>query len=200
MAWLQWSPWDGAFANAMITGNGPSAATSPIASPERGLAMWLDGGTVTGVRFASTTPYATFTGPLLVADTSWIVPDGLVLPGATTAIRFDAQLGLVLAPGASAYVADVTYAGLTLDFDSPSGEPPLVVLRDDLGAELVLGDTACPTTTATSVHIERSGSSVRSGSHDCGGSLAQDARVSLGFRGSQARDRSVVRNVRVVRH
>ena len=110
----------------------PSAAT---ASPGPGLAMWLDDATapaLSALRFDTRSAYSALEGPLLVGSASddrarsaWPHP---------ASTSFDASTGLELGPGASAFVTDRTYTAASVDVDAPTGEPALVVLRDELGA------------------------------------------------------------------
>ena len=205
--WLEWSPWSGAFVapGALAAAKG-GPSSDAFASPDLGLAMWLDGSALVALRFATPTAYATFPLPLLApgtSDTSHVAPDRLVSPGVTTSIQLDPELGLVLAPGASVFVTDATYGALIVDVDTPSGEPPLVVLRDEHGNETAIGGEACPFAITrgapATLHIERDGARVRVDAHDCAAPVKADARVSIGFRGAAGADRSVARNVRIVR-
>jgi hypothetical protein len=208
--WLIWSQWTGAFVPLNVTPPavpdfplGPSG--NAITSPDPGLALFLtiDDSRVTGLRFASRSSFATLVAPLLVDDLSFVAPDRLVAPGTTTSIGFDPQVGLTLIAGATVSVTDLTFADFALDLDAPTGEPPLVVLRDAGGIETELGATACalPATpgVAQTIHVERGGASVQVGGHDCGVVLGNDARIAIGFRGAPTNDSSVLRNVRIAR-
>jgi hypothetical protein len=211
--WLQWSPWFGAFgALGALANAGPGPKVDAIASPDLGLAMWLDGASLVALRFATPTAYETFPLPLLSQGSqgtnapAHLAPDRLVSPGAATSLQIDSDLGLVLTAGASAFVTDATYGAVTLDLEVPTGEPPLVVLRDESGNETAIGGDVCPFAIArgapASVHVERDGAKLRVAAQECaavGASLEAAARVTVGFRGAPGEGRSVARNVRIVR-
>jgi hypothetical protein len=203
--WLRWSPWEGAFGATDVPA--PDCTATPfacpslaIASPDPGLALFLggDGTAVTGLRFAARSAYGSIAQPLLVADTSFVAPDRLVLPGTTTSFAFDAERGLTLASGAAAFVTDLTFADFALDLDAPTGEPPVVVLRDGV-ADVEIGGLACPFGAAPSIHVERVGTSVRVGSAPCGVSVRESARLAIGLRGSASGEESIARNLRIAR-
>ncbi len=127
--WLEWQPWAGAFGALGVLDDVPAHVGGAACSPDPGLALWLDGDTssLAGLRFDVRGAYSALSGPLLVTDTSDTAPDRLASPGV---LGFDAGTGLTLAPGASAFVTDRTYADVDVDVDWPSGEPGIVVLRD----------------------------------------------------------------------
>jgi len=191
--WLIWQPWLGAFAalGEAIGAQGPSG--DPVAAPEPGFGVWLDGTSVRTLRFGARGPYAAASpaSPLLATQTSFTAPDRLVLPGAagaTLPIAFDPAAGLSLQPGASVFVTDATYASFTLDAQTPGATPPAIVLRDAAGNETVLDATACPAGAAGAIHLERSGGSVRVSAGGgpltpCAAGPAASARVSIGVRG-----------------
>jgi hypothetical protein len=93
--------------------------------------------------------------------------------------------------------------------DIPTGEPALVVLRDERGAEFDVGGVACPfpasafvTGTATSLRVTRAGATVRAkigaaAEFACEAKLDATARVSVGLRGAQMR--SLVSTLQLVR-
>jgi hypothetical protein len=214
--WLRWQPWSGAFGaldvldetRANVT---PADVAVPTESPAQGLALWLDPGNranqaVTALRFDLRGEYSTLRGPLLVADTSDMAPDRLVEPGV---VSFDPSVGLELAPGASAFVTDRTYADVSIDVDAPTGEPSLVVLRDELGNELEVGGAGCPAAvakraSASSLHVERTAARVTwaaapGAPSPCATGVRPDARLTIGVRGSSGTTRGVVRNLRVSR-
>ena len=140
----------------------------------------------------------------MTSDTSDVAPDRLPAPGV---LSFDPSAGLAMAPGASVFVSDRTYADLTLDVDSPTGEPALVVLRDGMGDELEVGGTTCAgaiTSGTSSLHVERRGASVSwaitgAASGTCALGVDATARLSIGLRAPASADRSLVRNLRVTR-
>lgn len=207
--WLRWQPWQGAFGalgELDATVAHPSAAT---ASPDPGLALWLDDAaapTLTALRFDTRGEYSPFEGPLLVGTASDVAPDRLAAPGVDF---FDASTGLELGPGASAFVTDRTYAAVSVDLDAPTGEPALVVLRDELGAELEVGGVACAGALAkggssSSLHVERTGATVRwaiaGGAQGvCPSGVRSGARLSVGVRAPGGMSRSVAHNLRVRR-
>ncbi len=212
--WLRWSPWTGVFTQLDIAS--PSVPELPlgpdgsaVASPEPGLALFLtlDDTRITGLRFGARSAFATIVAPLfsgdLASDRLLAAPDRLVLPGTTTSVAIDPQVGLTLIAGATVFLTDVTFASFALDLDAPTGAPPLIVLRDEKGAQIEIGAAACalpPTPgAAQSIHLERTGASVHVGTRDCGVTLRADARLAIGFRGSAESERSAVRNVRVGR-
>jgi hypothetical protein len=202
--WLRWQPWSGAFGALGALDDTPAHVGDATTSPDGGLALWLDAGKLTALRFDVRGEYSPLPGPLAVTDAGDMAPDRLAASGA---VAFDPALGLVMAPGASAFVTDRTYADVTLDVDAPTGEPALVVLRDGLGGELEIGGVACPVSVApgpSSLDVRRTGATVTwtlssGASGACSGALPRGARVSVGVRGKAGASRSVVRNLRVAR-
>jgi hypothetical protein len=204
--WLRWQPYSGAFGvlGVDIAANVGDGA----ASPDPGLALWLDpaAGAVAALRFDAIGEYAGLEGPLWLMDTADTAPDRLASAGAIT---FDPAVGLSLGPGASAFVTDRTYADVTVDVDAPTGEPAMVVLRDELGSELEVGGTACPAALAargasSSLHIARTGANVAwaiagGSSGACPGGVRQAGRLSIGVRAPASVARSVARNARIKR-
>lgn len=192
--WLQWQPWSGSFAAfaAADGASGPSSAA--VLSPDSGLAVWLSGAKLEGMRFDTRGEYSSVVHSLLVSDTTLTAPDRLVAPG-VTAITFDAQRGLTLQQDATVFLTDATYASLSLELDAPSGAPPRIVLRDEVGVELEVGGPACPLASGAPIHLVRSGAEVTGGDHTC--AVRADARLSVGFRG--AVPESTLRNVRIHR-
>jgi hypothetical protein len=205
--WLRWQPWLGAFGALDVLDDKPSQVGHDAAtcSPDPGLALWIatDTPALTGLRFDTRGEYSPLSHPLLVDDTSDIVPDRLPAPGL---ISFDASSGLLLGPSASAFVTDRTYANVAIDVDAPTGEPALIVLRDESGSELEVGGASCPGLTipgAMSAHVTRQGGTVRwrsagGADRNCGSGVRPGARLSIGVR-SPASARSVVRNLKVMR-
>lgn len=206
--WLRWQPWFGAFeAIADAPATGPR--TDAIASGDSGLALWLDdqgeaGMYVTGYRFATRTKYGAVPKPLLVDGPGQLAPDRL--SGiAGSSIRFDREGGLVMGPGASAFLTDVSFADFALDVDVTSA-PPSVVLRDEGGRELEIGGAGCGFTQGAQRHIavRREGPLVRVRADDgeerrCPTELERDVRVSVGLRGGAGTAESAARNLVVVR-
>jgi hypothetical protein len=203
--WLRWQPWSGAFGALHVLDDLPAKLSSATCSPDGGIALWLaaDAPVLTALRFDVRGEYSGFGQPLLVNDTSDVAPDQLPTSGALT---FDPLSGLALAPGTSAFVTDRTYADVTIDLEAPTGEPALIVLRDELGSELEVGGASCPgllSGGATSAHVTRQGSAVRwaagSAMGVCSASLRRDARLSVGVRAPTSATRSLVRNLRIKR-
>jgi hypothetical protein len=204
--WLRWQPWSGSFGEFVsLDAMPPNVAVQGI-SPDPGVATWLDPTTsaLTLLRFDTRGPYSPLSGALLTTDTSDMAPDSLAGPEGP---GFDTSLGLILPPGRSAFVTDRTYADVTIDAAAPTGEPPIVVLRDAFGNEIEIGGASCPTPTMagtpSSIHIERRASAVTwklstGSSGACPAAVSSDGRLSIGVRsGSGAR--SVVNDLHVVR-
>jgi hypothetical protein len=191
--WLRWQPWSGSFTALDSLDDRPASIDRATASPDPGLALWLDPDTaqITGLRFDVRGAYSSLAGPLWVSSPDDTAPDGLAVVGGAS---FDETEGVVLASGASAFVTDRTYADVSIDVAAPASEPPLVVLRDELGDELQIGDTLCPVVRApsdASLHVERHGTAVTwalpgGASGTCPPPFAASARLSIGLRGPSA--------------
>ncbi|MEO8798248.1 MAG: hypothetical protein ABI551_10210, partial [Polyangiaceae bacterium] len=203
-AWLRWSPWAGGFvqfaetasAAGGSTANGPPADVDRrvLASPDAGLALWLDGaGFLVGLRFDARGTYSTDVRTLLATDPQSFAPDRL--PGDDVhfeaAASGDPGSGLSLAPGAAAFLTDATYADFSLAFDTGKLQTPLVVLRASGGSELTIGvdgsSASCAIADANRIRVTRRGADVAVATDDgpfssCG-SFAAGQRVSLGLRG-----------------
>lgn len=211
--WMRWTPWSGEFRTIDGAPNeGP--VLDAIGSGDAGLALWVEeraaeGGSfaVTGFRFAARTPFDSVQNPLISAASfaspaiAQLAPDRLVGEG-ESAIRVEANgRGLVLDPGASAFVTDVTFADFTLDVEV-TASAPVVVVRDDRGAELEVGGASC----AFAQSAMHSLAVVRKGRHvtvsadgaparECPTLLTDGVRVSLGLRGAQSVNVSAARNL-----
>jgi hypothetical protein len=205
--WLRWQPWSGSFGAFISLDETPPDVGSVGTSPDPGLALWVDPSTsaLTLMRFDTNGPYSPLSGPLLVTDTSDMAPDALA---GSAGASFDPSLGLVLPPSRSAFVTDRTYADVDIDVDAPTGEPAVVVLRDELGDELEVGGVSCPVPrspdASLSTHVERRGSTVSwsqssGGMGICPSAVLPNARVSIGVRSGSAVARSVATNLRVAR-
>ncbi len=206
--WMRWSPWYGAFEPiAEAPDVGPSL--DAIATGDPGLALWLeDGGEagmrVAGFRFATRTRFGAVPKPLLVTGPEQLAPDRLAgFPGGS--IRFEAERGLLLGPGASAFLTDVDFADFELSLDVTAG-PPSVVLRLEHGAELEVGGAACAFAHSATqkLAVRRRGRRVDVSVDDgpfrsCPTELERDGRVSVGLRGSQGVGLSGARNLVVTR-
>jgi hypothetical protein len=205
--WLQWSSWSGAFVALAVLDDVPAHVGDAWTSADPGLALWLDATTseLTALRFDARGPYSTLPPSILETDAMETAPDRLAAAGV---VSFDASIGgLVLAPGASAFVTDRTYADVAIDVTAPTGEPALVVLRDERGGELEVGGIDCRGAIeqgAQATHVERRGAAVTwsiggGPSGTCTASVSPDARISVGFRGVMSAARSVASDVRVRR-
>jgi hypothetical protein len=207
--WLRWTPWFGAFqpiAGAPSTG----PTLDAIASGDPGLALWLEdrgeaGMNVTGFRFATRTRFDAVPKPLLVTGLEQLAPDRLAGSRASS-LYFDPDRGLMLGPGASAFLTDVTFADLELEVDVTASAPS-VVLRLETGAELEVGGAGCAFAQSASKHlvVRRRGRRVDVRVDDapfrtCPTELERNGRVSVGLRGSQGAGLSGGRNLVVTRH
>lgn len=232
--WLRWQPWFGAFeriASAPVptprTVLGPICADidpfkpnaprdcPPIINGDPGLALWLEtvrepqtgtptGTSVTGWRFAARTRFDTVRKPLLVDGPSGLAPDRLAgTPGSS--IRFVEGRGLVMGPGASAFVTDVTFADVLVELDVVDA-PPSVVLREETGRELEIGGVDCAFTANAKrkIVVQRKGTLVTVRSDDgetrnCQAPLTEGARVQVGIRGGSGVSASGATNLRITR-
>jgi hypothetical protein len=204
--WLRWQPWSGAFGALDVLDDVPARVGTATCSPDAGLALWIaaDVPALTALRFDERGEYTPLGHALLVNDAAETAPDRLP---ALAVLAFDPSSGLVLGAGATAFVTDRTYADLAIDVDASTGEPALIVLRDELGSELEVGGPSCPGALlagVTTVHVTRRGASVSwaiagGASGTCAAGVRPDARVSVGVRGAASTARSVVRNLRVTR-
>ena len=206
--WLRWQPWFGAFepiADAPTTG----PMTDAIVNGDSGLALWLDdqgeaGMYVTGYRFATRSKYGAVPKPLLIDGPGQLAPDRLSgISGSS--IRFERERGLIMGPGASAFLTDVSFADFALDLDVTAG-PPSIVLREDTGKELEIGGAGCGFTQAAKRHIavRRAGATVFVRSDEgeertCPTTVTETARISIGVRGGAGTGLSGARNLVVVR-
>src|SRR5690606_3109529 len=107
---------------------GPSV--DAIANGDPGLALWLEdreaGMRVTGFRFATRTRFGAVPKPLLVTGPEQLAPDRLAgFPGSS--IRFEAERGLLLGPGSSAFLTDVDFADFELTLEVTAGAPSVVL-------------------------------------------------------------------------
>jgi hypothetical protein len=206
--WLVWQPWSGSFAPLSSTAGVAGPSSDPVATAEPGLAAWLDGTTVHAFRFGTPRgPYASTpsSSPLLYTDTHFTGPDQLVTTGAAGLIQFSSATGLALAYGTSVFLTDATFLSFTLDAQTPGGNVPAIVLRDDAGNETLLAPPACSIPSGNQIHIVRSGATIQmtvdqGGAVTCNTSgLAAGTRVSIGVRGASMSAASVISQVVVVR-
>jgi hypothetical protein len=205
--WLRWQPWSGSFGAFLSLDAASPKVQAPGISPDPGVALWPDATTsaLTLMRFDTRGAYSALSGPLLETDASDMAPDALAGPSGAS---FDPTLGLVLPPNRSAFVTDRTYADLSVDVDAPTGEPALVVLRDELGNELEVGGATCPAPStagaASTLHVERHSSTVSwswstGGTGSCAWATQPDGRITIGVRSGSGLARSVVNNLRIER-
>jgi hypothetical protein len=208
--WLRWQPWQGSFGDADVLDSTPASVSGVVASPDPGLAFWLDANdlALTALRFDTPSAYSALPAALLVGDTGDTAPDRLPSTGVVT---FDPSTGVTLAPGASVFVTDRTYADVTIDVDEPTGEPVLVVLRDETGAELEVGGETCPGALAaataghaSTLHVQRTGATVTwnlegAAPADCATGVGSGARLAIGLRGPENASEGVARNLRIGR-
>ncbi len=178
-SWLAFDPWTG-FSTVPV--NASVDLLAPIATPDPGMRAWVEAdGTVSVWRDSVRNAFST-EGPYLVDDVDFMTPDRFPAPA------FDAQQGITLDAGEGVFVADARYLDFDADVDSPDGKLPLLVVRQTSG-DTAIGEGACSVATASHVHVERRGASV---SFSTGGPLlpcatiAPDARVSVGVRGSSS--------------
>jgi hypothetical protein len=205
--WLVWQPWSGSFTALLSAIDAPGPSADPVATPEPGLGVWMDGQSVFALRFGTRGPYATTSvsgsSPLLLADASLTAPDALVLPGISSGISFDPSTGLSLQAGASVFVTDATFASFTLDANTPGSAPPAVVLRDDAGNETTVDAAACGFTSSGTLRVVRAGDVLEASAgggtlRPCSAVPASGARVSIGFRG-EGKGTSVIASVSITR-
>jgi hypothetical protein len=206
--WLQWQPWAGAFTSAPVLDNVPANVGDATASPDPGLAMWLDPARhqLVALRTDTTNAYSADPPAFLSSDSSGVAPDRLPGGGSAT---FTGGTGLTLAGAANAFLTDRTYADVSIRVTFAAGQAPFVVLRDDLGAAHVVDDTCCAGLFAAQgpapvVDVERTGGTVTCAVSDaapatCGGTLDPAARVSVGVRGALPTTPSIVSEIVVKR-
>lgn len=211
--WLKWRPWTGDFALLDVAPPG-GPLLDAVDNGDTGLALWLQSRgsndeelAVVGFRFSARTPFDSVQNPLVNPNSVsplQLAPDRLVsLTAATSTIRFDAR-GIVLEAGASAFVTNVTFADFVLDLDV-TASAPIVVVRDEHGAELEVGGASCGfgQSATRSLHVARKGNRVDvsadgAAARTCPTPLADGVRVSIGLRGAQSTG-SAARNLRIVR-
>jgi hypothetical protein len=208
--WLQWQPWAGAFGAAPVLDARPATVGGAVASPEPGLAMWLDpsAGRVVALRTDTTNAYSADASPFLVADATGVAPDRLPGPDA---VSYLGGTGVTMVQGASAFVTDRTYADVSVRVTFAPGQPPDVVLRDAEGNEALVGVATCcegigaPALADPVVDVERTGASLTCAVADgpaspCQGiAIGAAARVSVGVRGALPAAPSVVQKIVVRR-
>lgn len=222
-SWMRWQPWFSAFQTIAAVATSPALATpeqGPVGdgasiSAAPGLAMWIsdrgEAGTyVTGYRFAARTPLDAPAPALLVFSPDGLAPDRLA-GREGGALRFTAERGLELGIGASAFVADLTFADFDLTLDVTSAAP-LVVLRPEAGGDdFEIGGAACAGTGAARerIAVRRRGDVVRVSVDDgelrtcatrVGALAAPRGRVRVGLRGGDAAAVTSAKNLILRRH
>ena len=206
--WLRWQPWTATFAGLSVLDAVPATVDGATCSPDPGLALWLDvaHGTVAGLRLGTLNEYSPLQRGGAVDISTQAAPDRIPDAGV---IAFDDGTGsLTLAQqGATVFVTDRTYADVSITMTLPTSQPPLVVLRDQTGAEARVGDLRqCPglltAKGATSLDVERVGTTITwavsgGAATACTTALADGARVSVGLRAGSSQ--AVVREFFVKR-
>jgi hypothetical protein len=216
--WLRWSPWFGAFQPIPeAPERGPSLGVEDgvphsFVTADPGLALWLEdrrevGMSISGFRFATRSRFDAVPKPLLIRGPDQLAPDRLAgVP--SSSLRFDNDLGLVLGPGSSAFLTDVTFANFELSVDVTGGSPTVVLRLVDSGTEYEVGGGGCPIsqTPTKRLFVRRTGAKVEvqvdeQPFRNCVNELSTaSVRVAIGLRGSaQATGRSSVKNLVVTR-
>jgi hypothetical protein len=200
---LRWGAWAGSFTSLGPDAAGLSLPTAAFFSASPGLGLWLgEDDHVWALRFDTRGPYATdFVHPsYLDTDDLFTAPDRLV--GAD--VSFSVASGASLRNGASIFLTDATYEGVTASVELPMGGAVDVVLRDPSGNEVVC--TVTGVAAAGTVTVVRSGAAVTA---NVGGgapvscfagasTLDANARVAVGVRAA-AGGTSLVRGLTVTR-
>jgi hypothetical protein len=194
--WLQWDAWGETFHPlAVLDGPGPDLGFESLA-PDPGLAIWLaKDGSVVGRRTSVRHAYTTDTLPLLTLSTGLMSPDSS--PSAV-GMTFDPSGGLSLPPAKSAFLNDARFKDASIDVDATTSSPPIVVLRQEDGTELQIGQD-CPWPSAqlpATMHVEARGGLIttRIGSTSLACSARVSGRFAVGLRGP-----AVARNLRISR-
>ena len=200
--WLRWQPWEGTFAPLGEGAAGP-AEGAPTALGDPGLALWTDGGRLVGYRVDVRGPYATEVRPMLRDQPLPLVPNHLVASGTLSPIRFDTGTGLTLADGTAAFVPDAIYGDFVATIEVAGDAAPVLVLRDDRGADLELGGALCPAPTTKRFSFTRRGATAQVANADgvtarCDLVALGSRRVSLGLR-ARGTAGAVVRELTVER-
>jgi hypothetical protein len=181
---LRWNPWSATFRSLGPNAAGLSVPTAALISASPGLALWLgEDDHLWALRFDTRGPYATdFVHPSdLDTDDLYTAPDRLV--GAD--VSFSVATGAALAHGASVFVTDATYEGLTASVTMLQAGDVTFVLRDPLGQETTC--TATAVAQAATVTLVRNGATVSLGvaggsPSACASLVDAQARVAVGLR------------------
>jgi hypothetical protein len=185
---LRWNPWSAAFTPLGTGTAGLTLPTSTTIAATSGLALWL--GTDDNVwllRFDTHGEYATDVahGPYLLTDDEFTAPDQLAGPDAS--VSFSPASAATLSNGATVWLTDATFAGVTASVTLPVGGAATLVLRDPSGNEVACSATGVAA--RSTLTVVRSGSTVTMSIGDagpgspCSGSLDAGVRVSVGLAG-----------------
>jgi hypothetical protein len=185
---LRWNPWSATFRSLGPNAAGLSVPTAALISASPGLALWLgEDDHLWALRFDTRGTYATdFVHPSdLDTDDLDTAPDRLV--GAD--VSFSVATGASLAHGASVFVTDATYEGLTASVTLRQAGDVTFVLRDPLGQETTC--TATDVAEAATVTLVRNGATVSLGVAGgsptaCASLVDAQARVAVGLRAPPA--------------
>ncbi len=141
--WLSFDPWGDRFVPNFDLPDLSGPASSLVFAPDPGLVLWgsIESGTLAmrGSRHSIRSAFSFVAKPLLRDDLGAFAPDGS--PG--TRVVFQSGRGLNLSNGGAAFLADVTFASVSVTFDVVD-VAPLLVMRDERGVEAVVGEGACP--------------------------------------------------------
>jgi hypothetical protein len=204
--WLEWQAYAGEFAPLGVLDDVPAHVGPVTASPDPGLATWLDptSGALVLLRFDTANAYSSLPGPLLDTDVADTAPDRL------GGVDFDPTLGMTFPPGSpgpAVFVTDRTYADVSVSVTAPTGVLPFVVLTDDVNPEIDVGGVSCPlpplpagpvTLTAVRRGASLGWSTDGGASGTCPESFGGGVRVSVGLRG-QATATAVAQDLVVTR-
>jgi hypothetical protein len=205
---LQWQPWSGAFTSSPVLDSAPANIGDAFASPDPGLAMWLDPARkqLVALRWDTDNAFSADPPSFLAQDATGVAPDALPAGGTAT---YTGGTGLAIAQGAAAFVTDRTYADVSIRATFQAGQAPFVVLRDDHGAAHVIDDTCCAGLLsaqgpAPSVDVVRTGGTVTCAvdgapPSTCSAGPDAGARVSVGVQGALPTTPSVVSEIVVKR-
>jgi hypothetical protein len=212
---LRWQPWSGSFAREPLGTSapaGPGATAASIASPDRGLALWLDRDRVVGLRFDTIGPFTTLARSLLRDDTARFAPDRLVTAATPERARFDATLGLLLGKDVGAFVPDLTFGGVELALETSPERAPTIVLRDAahavdyvIGLPVAATDVVCPLPRAGArIKVVRTKDRLTVAVDDaapvtCPQAPPATARLTVGLRGAAENGESTVRDLTLTR-
>jgi len=185
---LRWNPWSGKLTQVAVNSGGISLTPAGSVAPSPGLALWLGQDEhVWALRFDTRGPYATdFAHPVyLDTDDLYTAPDRLM--GGD--VSFSVANGATLTNGASIFLTDATFLGVTASVQVLSGNTVSFVFRAATGSALGT-EVTC---TATDVPAAGRVTAIRSGASitvsvggaspvACSGTLDASVRVAVGLR------------------